>query len=180
MISFAVKFLQLKIPHMDFNLRPWNEADLHSLVKYADNPNIAKNLTNTFPHPYTEESGRNFIAFATKDDPIHIFAIEVNGEAVGGIGIHPKGDIEIKNAELGYWLAEPFWGHGIATRAVQQIVDWAFQTYDITRIYARPFGTNFASQRVLEKAGFQFEAKFEKTLFKNGEFLDELFYAIRR
>jgi ribosomal-protein-alanine N-acetyltransferase len=180
MISFAVKFLHLKIPHMDFNLRPWNEADLHSLVKYADNPNIAKNLTNAFPHPYTEESGRNFIAFATKDDPIHIFAIEVDGEAVGGIGIHPQGDIQCKNAELGYWLAEPFWGQGIVTRAVRQMVDFAFENYDISRVFARPFETNIASQRVLEKAGFQFEARFEKTLFKDGEFLDELFYAVRR
>ena len=106
--------------------------------------------------------------------------IDVNGEAVGGIGLHPKEDIERMNAELGYWLAEPFWGKGIITKAITQIVDFGFKTYDITRIFARPFGTNLASQRVLEKAGFKFECKFEKTLLKNGEMLDELFYSIRR
>jgi [ribosomal protein S5]-alanine N-acetyltransferase len=165
---------------MIFTLRPWQTNDLAALVKHANNPNIARSMTDAFPHPYAEESGRNFIAFATKDNPIHIFAIDVNGEAVGGIGIHPQQDIYRKNAELGYWLAEPFWGNGIVPRAIPQIVDFAFKTYDITRIYARPYGSNKASQRVLEKAGFKLEARLEKTIFKNGEFLDELIYAVRR
>ena len=66
------------------------------------------------------------------------------------------------------------------SQAIQQAVDFAFKTYDIDRIFARPFGTNIASQWVLEKNNFTFEGKFEKTLFKNGEFIDELFYGIRR
>ena len=85
-----------------------------------------------------------------------------------------------KNAELGYWLAEPFWGNGIITKAIVQIVEYGFMNFDITRIFARPYGTNEASQRVLGKAGFTFEGKFEKTLFKNGEYKDELIYAVRR
>ena len=71
-------------------------------------------------------------------------------------------------------------GQGIATGAVKEIVEFGFRTYDINRIFAKTFGTNRASQRVLEKAGFQLECRFEKTLFKNGEFLDELIYAVRR
>lgn len=165
---------------MNFQLRPWTVADAPSLVKYANNYTIAKFLTDQFPHPYTLDNANAFIAFATKDDPMHIFAIEVNGEAAGGIGIHPQADIYRKNAELGYWLAQPFWGHGIITAAVKQMVDFAFATYDITRVFARPFGTNQASQRVLEKAGFTLEARLHKTLFKNGEYLDELIYAVRR
>ena len=162
-----------------FKLRPWSPADLDSLMKYANNWNIAQFLTDAFPHPYTRESGEAFIKMATQDDPIHIFAIEVDGEAVGGIGIHPQSDIYRKNVELGYWLAEPFWGRGIVTEAVKEVVDFAFKTYDIIRVFARPFGTNLASQRVLEKAGFTLEARLEKTLFKNGEYLDELIYATR-
>ena len=165
---------------MDFTLRPWTHEDLKSLVKYANNNAIAKNMTDQFPHPYTEESGRTFITFATKDSPIHIFAIEVKGEAVGGIGIHPQQDIARKNAELGYWLGEPFWGKGVLTKAIPQLLDFAFKTFDITRVYARPFGTNIASQKVLEKSGFKLEARFEKTIFKNGSFEDELIYAVRR
>jgi len=165
---------------MDFKLRPWQITDLDSLVKYGNNLSVAKFMSDQFPHPYTAEKGRAFISFATQDDPIHIFAIDVNGEAVGGIGLHPQADIYCKNAELGYWLAEPFWGKGIITEAIRQIVSYGFSTYPINRIYARPFGTNIASQKVLEKAGFRLEARFEKTFYKNGEYLDELVYAVRR
>lgn len=165
---------------MEFTLRPWKISDLDNLVKYANNINISKYLTDKFPHPYTKENGEGFIAFATKDNPIHIFAIDIAGEAVGGIGIHPKEDVERNNAELGYWIAEPFWGNGIITKAIPQIVEFGFKTFPIDRIFARPFGNNPASQRVLEKTGFTFEHKFEKTLIKNGELLDELFYSVRR
>jgi [ribosomal protein S5]-alanine N-acetyltransferase len=163
-----------------FTIRPWTLSDLPSLVHYANNWNVSKNLTDKFPFPYTETDGEEFIEFATQGYPIHIFAIDIGGQASGGIGIHQQDDIHIKNAELGYWLAEPFWGQGIVTNAVTQVVDFAFNTYDIDRIFARPFGTNKASQRVLEKAGFILEAKFEKALYKDGEYIDELVYAIRR
>lgn len=165
---------------MVFTLRPWNLNDLSSLVKYANNFEIAKNLTDQFPHPYKEENGKAFIEFATKDFPIHIFAIDIKGEAVGGIGIHPQQDVHRKNAELGYWLGQPFWGNGIISKAIPQVVDFGFNTYDITRIYARPYGGNIASLRVLEKCGFVLEGRYEKTFFKNGEYLDELVYAIRK
>lgn len=165
---------------MNFTLRPFTINDLDSLVKYANNPKIADKLTDKFPHPYTKENGKMFIEFATKNTPTNIFAIDINGEVCGGIGIHPQEDVHRKNAELGYWLAEPFWGNGIITKAIVQIVEYGFMNFDITRIFARPYGTNTASQRVLEKAGFTFEGKFEKTLFKNGEYKDELIYAVRR
>jgi ribosomal-protein-alanine N-acetyltransferase len=164
----------------EFKLRPWAKEDLNNLVKHANNWNIAKNLTDKFPFPYTESNGQAFIEFATKDDPIHIFAIDVEGQAVGGIGIHPQEDIYRKNAELGYWLAEPFWGQDIISRAIKQILKFAFETYDIDRVFARPFGTNIPSQRVLEKNEFILEGKFEKTLIKGGILMDELVYAIRR
>lgn len=165
---------------MHFTLRLFTINDLDSLVKYANNPKIANNLTDKFPYPYTKENGKMFIEFATKNTPTNIFAIDINGEICGGIGIHPQEDVHRKNAELGYWLAEPFWGNGIITKAIIQMVDYGFKNFEITRIFARPYGTNEASQRVLEKAGFVLEGKFEKTLFKNGEFKDELIYAVRK
>ena len=125
-------------------LRPWTFGDLDNLVKYANNAAIAKYMTDQFPHPYTSDHGKAFIRFATSDTPSIIFAIDRNGEAVGGIGIHPQTDIQRKNAEMGYWLAEPFWGQGIITRAIGQMVDFAFQNLDIERIFARPFGSNKA------------------------------------
>ena len=162
---------------MEFKLRKWENSDLESLIEHANNLNIAKWLTNQFPFPYTSEDGKNYLNFIEKDNPTKAFAIEVNGEAVGSIGIFPQSDIHEKNAEIGYWLAEKYWGEGIMTKAIQEIVTYEFQTFDIVRIFARPFSNNLKSQRVLEKAGFELEAKLKKALFKNEEFIDELIYA---
>ncbi len=162
---------------MTFHLRKWNEADLDSLVKHANSINIAKWLTNGFPYPYTYESGKAYLSMIVNDNPTKIFAIEVNGKAVGSIGLYPQSDIHEKNAEMGYWLAEEYWGKGIMTKAIREIVDYGFETFDIIRIFARPFSTNLRSQRTLEKAGFKLEARLYKALFKNGEFMDELIYA---
>jgi RimJ/RimL family protein N-acetyltransferase len=162
---------------MECKLRKWSEADLDNLVKFANNQNIAKWLTNGFPHPYTFEDGKAYLSMVTNDNPTKVFAIEVNGEAVGSIGIYPQSDIHEKNAEMGYWLAEAYWGQGIMEKAIREIVEYGFQTFDIVRIFARPFSTNLQSQRVLEKAGFTLEARLKKALFKNGEFMDELIYA---
>ena len=162
---------------MNFTLRPFRDSDLASLVKYANNYNIARFLTNQFPHPYTEEDGRKFISNVANNNPTNVFAIEVNGEAAGAIGIFPQTDVHEKNAEMGYWLAEPFWGNGIITRAIEQTVEYGFKTFDITRIFARPFSINSASHRVLEKAGFVCEARLKNALYKNGEYMDELIFA---
>ncbi len=163
---------------MEFKLRPFTLADLDNLVKYANNPKIAGNLTNAFPYPYTADHGKKFIEMAMSHEPIRIKTIEINGEASGGIGVHPQGDVYVKNAELGYWLAEPYWGKGIITDAIKEMIDYGFKTFEITRIYARPFSSNVASQRVLEKAGMKKEAVLKNAFFKNGEYLDELIYSI--
>lgn len=165
---------------MDLQLRAWTRTDLPNLVKYANNENIARYMTDSFPHPYMESNAEAFFKMATADAVPRLFAMVVDGEAAGGIGLHPQPDIMRRNMELGYWLGEPFWGRGVVTQAVRKMVEYGFQTFDIDRIYARPFGTNTASQKVLEKAGFTLEARFEKTILKRGELLDELIYAVRR
>ncbi len=165
---------------LTWKLRPWSLDDLESLVKYADNLNIARYLTDMFPHPYTEKDARRFIKMSQIDQPCRIFAIEVNGEAAGGIGIHPQGDIHVKCAELGYWLAESYWGKGIMTGAVKEMTEYAFDKFDILRLYARPFSNNTGSQRVLERTGFKLEARLEKSIYKYGEVLDELIYSMIR
>src|ERR1041385_6489097 len=147
---------------MNFSLRPFRDSDLENFLLHSNNFEVAKNLTDKFPYPMTLEFAKNTIEFAAKDNPTRRFAIDVNGELVGAIGIHPKEDIERKNAELGYWLAEKYWGKGIMTNAIKQMVEYGFKNFDVDRIFARPFGTNIASQKVLEKAGFIFEGKFEK------------------
>jgi [ribosomal protein S5]-alanine N-acetyltransferase len=174
-------------PKINVVLRPWNMEDLDNMVRFANNKKIADNLTDAFPHPYKHEDGIAYISTNHPDgvlhpdgvhDPVRVFAIEIDGIACGSIGVFPQTDIHRKNAEMGYWLAEEYWGRGIMTEAVKQVVEYGFKTFDINRIFARPFSTNLASQRVLEKAGMKLEARFEKALFKNGHFLDELVYSV--
>lgn len=162
------------------NIRPWKVDDLNDLVALANHPAIAKFMTDQFPSPYTEEAGNKFISYAMSGNPLNIFAIEADGNLAGGIGLHSQPDIYRLNMELGYWIGEKYWGQGIVTSAIGQIVDYGFKTFDIQRIFARPFGTNIGSQKVLEKSGFILEAKLEKTLIKNGELLDEWIYAKRK
>jgi RimJ/RimL family protein N-acetyltransferase len=162
----------------NFILRPWTMADLDNLVKFANNKKIADNLNDAFPHPYPRESGITYINTFSDDNPSRVFAIVMEGIACGSIGIYPQTDIHRKNAEMGYWLAEEYWGRGIMTEAVKRIIEHGFKSFDLNRIFARPFSTNLASQRVLEKAGMKLEARFEKSLIKNGQFLDELVFSI--
>ena len=164
----------------EFKLRAWTMNDLPSMVKHANNFKIANNLSDGFPHPYTEEHGKKFLKMFMEDNSQLILCIEVNGEAVGSMGIHPRKDIYRKNAEIGYWLGEPFWGQGIIGKLIPEMVTKGFEMFDIERIYAPIFGRNKASQRVLAKNGFVVESRLEKTIFKNGEFEDEVVFGIRR
>jgi ribosomal-protein-alanine N-acetyltransferase len=105
-------------------------------------------------------------------------AIDIDGIAVGSIGIFLKDDVYCKSAELGYWLGEPFWGKGIMTQAVKQICKMAFEKYDIVRIFAEPYADNTASRRVLEKAGFRLEGILRKSVYKKGQIMDSCIYAL--
>ncbi|MEQ9188560.1 MAG: GNAT family protein [Cryomorphaceae bacterium] len=166
---------------MHIVLRPLDWKDLDALVLHANNEQISARLTDAFPFPYTEAHARGFIEMTMANSPRNILAITLDDAFIGAIGIHPKADIDRLNAEMGYWLAEPHWGKGYVTQAIGEMVDYTFAQFpEIERIFARPFGDNRPSQRVLEKAGFTLEARFEATLIKRGERKDELVYALRR
>lgn len=155
-------------------LRPWREDDLASLVRHADNFNIWKNLRDGFPHPYTEEAGRSWLSIAMKETTHLFLAIEVDGEAAGGIGASFKDDVYSINAEIGYWLSEQYWCQGLVTIAVTLLVDYVFFNYpDIQRIYADLFSYNPSSARVLQKCGFHLEAIHKNAVIKNGQVIDE-------
>ena len=158
-------------------VRSWTNDDLASLVKYADNRKIWLNLRDRFPHPYTRRDGRDFIQLARSQRPETMFAIDIDGEAAGGIGFVPNADVERVSAEIGYWLGEPFWGRGIGTEALVAVTGHAIQTHHLTRVYALPYARNAASCRVLEKAGFVLEARLRRSAIKDGEIIDQMQYA---
>lgn len=150
--------------------------DSVSLVKHADNPRISASMRDAFPTPYTLDDAGRFLTMATSPGPDLFLAIEVGGDAVGGIGIHRKSDVRCRSAEVGYWLSESFWGRGIVTDALFALVPVAFEQYDIVRLQAGLFSNNLASMRVLEKCGFIREAVHKNAIWKNGTLLDEIVY----
>ena len=95
-------------------LRPWRREDLESLVRHADNPNVARGLRDRFPSPYTRADGEWFLDDVRKPRGEWRLAIEVDGAAVGGVGVRPGEDVHRISAEIGYWLGEAYWGRGIA------------------------------------------------------------------
>lgn len=162
-------------------LRPFRPDDLDHLVTHANDATVAAFMADVFPFPFTEEDGRHFIEEAMLINPPLRRCIEVNGGCVGAIGLHAKADLWRRNMELGYWLGAAHRGQGIMTDAIKQMVQLGFATFPaVTRIYATPFGSNVASQRALEKAGFTMEAKLIGTLVKNDKVEDEWIYAVRR
>jgi ribosomal-protein-alanine N-acetyltransferase len=158
-------------------VRSWRTSDVEPLVRYANNRKIWLNLRDAFPHPYTSRDARDYIRLVRQRTPETAFAMAVGEEAVGSIGfvLHP--DVERVSAEIGYWLAEPFWGRGITTEALVAITRYAIEAHGLTRIYALPFAWNTASCRVLEKAGYVLEARLRRSAIKDGQITDQMQYA---
>lgn len=159
-------------------LRPWRSGDAASLVKHANNPNVARQLRDRFPHPYTAADARQFIQSIAHARPTMTFAIVLGGEAVGGTGFSPGADVERYSAEVGYWLGEPFWGRGVAVEAVRLLSAYAFETCNMLRLFALPFADNAQSIRVLEKAGYTREATLRASSVKHGVARDQALYAL--
>lgn len=159
------------------SLRPFLLSDSKSLAKHANNRLIWKNLRDRFPFPYTELDAIQFIQIVSCNSPKTEFAIDINGEAVGAAGIVIKDDIYKGNGEIGYWLGQEYWGKGIGTQIVGELVKKGFEEFNLYRIFAEVFGTNNASIRVLEKNGLVKEAVLKKSIVKDGELLDLLIFS---
>jgi ribosomal-protein-alanine N-acetyltransferase len=160
-------------------IRDWRKGDEDSLVRHANNVKIWRNVRDAFPHPYTRPDAEAWIITASAV-PRTSFAIEVDAEAVGGIGVVLGRDIYRRSAEMGYWLSEQYWGRGIVTEAVKAVTEYAFETFDLSRIWAGVFEWNLASARVLEKAGYTLDARLKKAAIKEGIVIDELLYSTTR
>lgn len=153
-------------------LRPWHPDDATLLQSYFNNILIWNNLRDITPHPYTLEDAEKFIGEQELLTPAQNFAICLNGEVAGGIGILLKADIYRMNVELGYWIAEPFWGRKIASEAVHLMTEYVFANFIINRIVAEVFEYNKASMRVLEKNGYVLETVQRKGILKNEYLID--------
>lgn len=161
----------------DLKVRSWRKSDLDALVRYANNPNIAANLRDQFPYPYTRFKGASYLVEVRAAPVETSFAVEYGDEAIGGVGFKLGTDIARLSAEMGYWLGEAYWGRGLTTRVVLATSDWAFEHYKLNRIFAMAFSHNVGSMRVLEKADFAREGTLRRSAVKNGVILDQVLYA---
>jgi RimJ/RimL family protein N-acetyltransferase len=167
----------LPIPTSFGEIRPWRADDDAALAKYANNRKVWLNLRDGFPHPYTLADAQAFLARVTAMQPVTMAAIATFEEAIGGIGLSFNQDVHRLTAELGYWLAEPFWGRGLMSEAVAKFTAYGFQAFGLVRIYAEPYAHNRASCRVLEKAGYALEGRLRRSVIKDGVILDQFLYA---
>lgn len=164
---------------MNCIIRKWKMSDAKAISLALNNKSILENLRDGLPYPYTEKDAEEFIQSMINSDTntTFAFAIEIDNKVVGSIGAFRQSNIHRHTAELGYYIAEDFWGKGYMTEAVKQLCDYIFTYTDIIRIFAEPFSYNIGSCRVLEKNGFQFEGTLHKNAIKSGKIIDMKLYA---
>ena len=171
----------IQIPIRGGVLRPWLPSDKPALLTHANNLEIARWMTNRFPHPYTEADADFWTHFPNPAEPLpYNFAIVVEGEAVGGIGLEPMSDVRIKNGSIGYWLGQAHWGKGLVSAALPKIIEYAFANFDWVRLQAMVYQGNTRSMRVLEKAGFRLDGVLPKAIYKLEQVLDGYMYGLLR
>jgi len=158
-------------------LRNWRKEDKTDLLTFANNKKIYDNLRDMFPYPYTEKDADHWLNIAISQ-PKTFFVIEVKGRFAGSIGIEFKNDIYRKNAEIGYWLAEPFWNKGIITESIGLITSYVFKNFEIIRIIAEPFADNTGSRKALVKAGYKCEVVLRNNIIKNNVVKDSCIYSV--
>lgn len=159
----------------NINLTP--PADIQRL---ANNHAIAVNLLDAFPYPYTVEDAVTYLDLAANGVFGHVFGIYDNDTFVGCCSLIPQNDVYRINAEIGYWIEEPYWGKGFATSAVRLVVKFAFDELNLLRVYANIYEYNVCSMKVLEKVGFEKEAIIKSSVIKEGKIIDEHLYSIRK
>ena len=167
---------------MNCVLRKWRLSDAKDLAAALSNEKILNNLRDGLPFPYTEQDAGDYITamLSADENSTFAYAITVDDRAVGSIGAFRQSNIHRQTAELGYYLAEEYWGRGIMTEAIRQLCLIVFDTTDILRIYAEPFAYNTGSRRALEKAGFALEGIMKNNAVKNGKVLDMALYSLTR
>lgn len=159
-------------------LREFKIEDEELLVCYLNTESVTKFISAKLPQPYTKEAAAWWVSTGSKIGIVK--AITKNGELIGSISAIVGEFERQKSAEIGYWIAQPFWGQGFASQALAEFSKAIFQNTEVVRLYAPVFEGNAASARVLKKCGFKLEAILEKAIYKNGSFYNEHHYALIR
>ncbi len=154
-------------------LRRWRDGDQPSLVQHANDEGVARWLRDGFPHPYTAADADGWVDHAGTALAGLVFAIDVDGKAVGSVGLMPGADVFAWSAEVGYWLGRAFWGRGLAPLALAALSAHALGPMGYLRLYAGVFAGNERSARVLAKCGYELEGVRRAAVVKRGTMYDE-------
>ena len=167
---------------MHLSIREWRINDKSALAENLNNPKVLNNLRDGLPYPYTEQDAEDFITamLSANKNRTYAFAITLDDEVIGSIGVFRRDNIHYRTAEMGYYIGEPYWGNGYMTNAIKQVCEYVFENTDIIRIFAEPFAHNTASCRALEKAGFLYEGTLKSNAVKCGNIVDMKMYALVR
>jgi RimJ/RimL family protein N-acetyltransferase len=161
-------------------LRAWRGDDLDALLLHADDEQVSRGTSDRFPFPYTREDGEAFLGGRVVDFRAPVFAIELDGQACGGIGVRAGQGERRHGAELGYWLGRRHWDRGHMTRIVGVFAPWVMGALSLYRLQATVLDFNVASARVLLKNGFVEEGMQRRVVFKQGRLHDLRMFARTR
>jgi ribosomal-protein-alanine N-acetyltransferase len=161
-------------------LREYSDSDLDRLVRLANNESVSRYLVYTFPYPYSKNDGEWWISTGSRLNGAITRVVEHQGQLVGSVGISPQIGWRSHLAEIGYWIAEEYWGRGMATAALTQMTDYAFKNLPLRKLYAAVLAPNVASMRVLAKCGYVCEGILKREVQKQGIYFDTHHYALHR
>lgn len=163
-------------------LRPYCLDDAPELQRLIGERDVAKTLL-TVPHPYPDGAAEEFIGKHPERIEKGEFQFAIthrrDGYLIGGIGFHQV-DREAELAEIGYWIAKPYWGNGYGTEAARAIVKFGFEVMNLNRIHAAHFSNNPASGYIMRKLGMKYEGCRRQHVRKWGVLLDWECYGILR
>jgi RimJ/RimL family protein N-acetyltransferase len=167
-----------------FRLSEFRRSDADALVEFLNEQAIYER-TLRIPFPYAAADAQRWFeivenATAEHGRPVNWAIRDTAERAVGGIGLEGVGRSPSHRAEIGYWLAKPFWGRGVMTAAVAAVCRHGFDELGLGKITAHVFSFNEASARVLEKAGFEQEGYLKQHFQKDGRLIDAKVYGRRR
>lgn len=138
-------------------LRPWRDSDAKALFKYASDPEVGPRAG--WPPHKSEEESLQVIRNVFSEERMWAVELKETSEPIGCVGYLPSShsnlSIDPDQCEVGYWIARPYWGQGICTEAMRQVVDYCFNVKGFTVLWGDYFPENPASGRVMEKCGFR-------------------------
>jgi len=164
-------------------LSPFEEGDASSLMQCLNNPRVNSKILSV-PNPYTIEDSRQFInsnsyIFTSRGNHLNYAIRNMEGNMIGSIGLELNSLLHFKHSgTVAYYVDQAYWGKNVASRALKAFLPWCIENYRFKRLTAHVFSDNPASEKVLQKCGFSFEATLKKFYLKDGEYIDTKFYSI--